>query len=180
MIKTEKNLNKAIRVLLLSASLLVTGCSVSPPPSPPPEFVTTVVSEKNSNTAQIDVKPNWEQASLTNNAGISGLSTTIKNNTNKIVRIVWEKSSVSYGGHSHLPFITGQKFINASTPASPTVIPANGSDTKMVFSSDQPFYASAGFVGWRVRTIQANQITLVLCVVADGIEDYYTIEIKRK
>jgi hypothetical protein len=166
--------------LVFLSSFLVSSCGLTPVEVPMPSYGIKTQSEKRLNLAVIEVKPEWVQASLTNNAGIHGLNAVIKNNTNQILRIHWDKSSISYNNSSHTIFLSGQKFIDATKPVPATVIPANGTDSKSLFSSQQPFYATAGFVGWRIVPIQAKKITLVLCVAAGDREDYYTIEVNEK
>jgi hypothetical protein len=171
---------KKFSLLLSAISLtLIAGCAAPPPASPPPQFATTITSEKGSDLVKIDITPTWEQASIFNAAGISGFSANFKNNTNKVMRVIWEQSSISYGGNSHTLFITGQKYMEASKPMAPTVVPALGSMNKDIFSSAQPLLATGALGGWRMRTIQADKVEIVLCIAAGDIQDYFTIQIKK-
>ncbi len=99
------------------------------------------------------------------------------NNTDKIIRIVWEKSSLSYNGGTYVPFVTGQKYINAGEPLAPSVIPAHGYMEKDVFSSGQVYYVSGQYGGWSMRNITASSVTIVICVESADLEDYYTVDV---
>jgi hypothetical protein len=160
-------------------SLLFLSCA-STPSTPPPSFTSDIQSEKNSELATISVTTQWQNAFLFTSAGISGFNVAIKNNTDKIIRVVWEKSSLSYAGQSFTPFITGQKYTNASEPMAATVVPSKGALEKDVFSSEQPYYESGQYGGWRMNPIIANSVIIVLCIQSGDIEDYYTITVNRE
>jgi hypothetical protein len=160
-------------------SSLFFSCATTPT-TPPPSFKSDIQSEKNSELAIISVTTQWQNAFLFTSAGISGFSVAIKNNTDKIIRIVWEKSSLSYSGQSFTPFITGQKYTNASEPMAATVIPSKGALEKDVFSSEQPYYESGKYGGWRMNPIIANSVIIVLCVQSGDVEDYYTVTVNKE
>ena len=83
----------------------------------------------------------WRRA-LIYGAGFGGFYCTFKNNTEKTVRIVWDESSLNYNGSTYVPFIEGQKYIDAQNPMSPAAITKNGSISKGVYSSNQPHYST--------------------------------------
>jgi len=159
--------------------LLLLSC-VSIPDVPLPTFDVGVTSEKNSGLVEISVTTDWQSQGFLVTEGINGFDISIKNNTDKIVRIVWEKSSLTYNGNSYTPFIEGQKYTNSSEPMAPTVVPAKGQIGKAVFSSGQPYYKSGKYGGWRMRTITASDIVIVLCLESGDIEDYFTATITKK
>jgi hypothetical protein len=138
-----------------------------------------IKSETNSGMAEIAVIPTWREKTLFIAEGYSGFHGSFKNTTDKIVRIVWEKSSISYNGSSSTIFLEGQKYINASEPMSPTVIPAKGSVEKDIFSASQPDYVSGKYGGWRMINIPAQDVVIVLCIESGGQEDYYTVSIHQ-
>jgi len=160
-------------------SLLCFSCATTPT-TPPPSFKSDIQSEKNSELAIISVTTQWQNAFLFTVSGISGFNVAIKNNTDKIIRVVWEKSSLSYSGQSFTPFITGQKYTNASEPMAAIVIPAKGALEKDVFSSEQPYYESGKYGGWRMNPIIANSVIIVLCVQSGDVEDYYTVTVNQE
>ena len=138
-----------------------------------------IKSETNSGMAEIGVIPTWREKSLFSAEGYSSFHGSFKNMTDKIVRIVWEKSYISYNGTSSTIFLEGQKYINASEPMSPTVIPAKGSVEKDMFSASQPYFVSGKFGGWRMTNIPAQDVIIVLCIESGGQEDYYTISVSQ-
>jgi len=164
-------------LLLISLALLVLSCA-SAPIVPPPKFDVVVNSEKSSGLVDITTLVNWRNGDFFSVEGITGFDISITNKSDKVVRVVWGKSSLSYLGNSYTPFIDGQKYINASEPMSPAVIPAKGQITKSVFSSGQPYYVSGKYGGWNMGSIPSRDVTIVLCVESGSIEDYYTISIK--
>ncbi len=162
---------------LIGAGFLIVSCATTPSISR--SFDVQVASEANTGMASISVIPKWQDKALFNIAGYSVFHGLFKNNTDKIVRINWEKSSVSYNGSSSTIFLEGQKYINASEPMSPTVIPAKGSVEKDLFSASQPYYVTGQYGGWRMNNIPATKVTLVLCIEGNGLEDYYTVSITQ-
>jgi hypothetical protein len=153
---------------------------------PEPEFDIQISSELGSNIADISIDPNWYfeyRAPLGRHypQGVDGFDLTIKNNTEKIIYIVWELSSISYLGKSKTLFIDGQKYSNAEEPMSPTVIAANNEIQKRVYSSEQPYFMSMGsYSSWVTKAIDAPVFTLVLCIRSADIEEFYTIAVTKK
>lgn len=162
--------------LFAALCMSVMSCATTPP-SPPPEFKTEIQSEKGSNIATLEAKAVWQRATLLGQGGISGFSIKFTNNTDRIIRVVWEKSSISYNDGSYTLFISGQKYIEASKPMAPSVIPAKGSMEKDVFSSEQPSFTTGQYGGWSMNPIRTSKAVLVLCIESGDIEEYYTVTI---
>ena len=152
---------KTTNFIILACSILLASCAATPPASPQPTYFTTITSEKNSDLAAITIFPIWENASIFNAAGIAGFTINLKNNTNKIARVIWEESSINYNGNSYTLFISGQKYTDASKPMTPTILPALGSMQRDIFSSSQPLFTTGTLGGWRMRTIQAETIEII-------------------
>jgi hypothetical protein len=151
-------------------ALSVTSC-VGAPPVP---YQYSVSSDKNSDLLAFDVQWGWNKVF----GGFSGFTVTFKSKTDKVVRIVWEKSSLSYAGQSYPPFIEGQKYSEATRPMAPTIVPGNGAVTKSVFSSQQPRYVEGQYGGWTMDPIPAKDVSLIFCVQSGDIEDYLTVVVK--
>lgn len=140
-------------------------------------FDINIKSEKNNIPLFVQAKAIDFGASLVSSGGTGGFQVGIKNNADNVVRIVWAKSSVNYNGNSYVPFIDGQKYITASMPMSPTVIPAGGAIVKQVYSSAQ--VTPVGRT-WTMKPIESDVVTIILCAESGDIEDYYVIStIKR-
>lgn len=176
MIKGE--IMKRFILFVMGFSFLFLSC-VTKPNLPAPTFDVSITSENNTELVEINVATDWQSKGIFIDEGINGFDISITNRTDKIIRIVWEKSSLTYYGNSYTPFIEGQKYSNSSEPMAPTVIPANGQIGKSVFSSGQPYYKSGEYGGWRMRTINAPVILIVLCIESGEIEDYFTATIKK-
>jgi hypothetical protein len=117
----------------------------------------------------INLRAYWytgEEYSATYRGTIRGyryFSVHFENTTNKILKIIWEKSSLVYGGNSFLPFISGQKYINANRPMPPTIVPPNSTIKKTVYSSGQVYY-NERYNSWSTHLIPTLDIQIVFCV----------------
>jgi len=165
---------KKIAIFLFLCSLLV-SCATTPA-EPEPEFVYNITSENNSGIASLEATATWKATTFTSKAGIFGFGVTIKNNTDKVLRVVWEKSSVVYNNQSTMPFVSEQKYADASRPMSATVIPGKGSVGKLLFSSSQIQYGGS-YLGWTILPINSKEATIILCIQSGDIEDYYSIRV---
>jgi len=170
---------KIFSILLLSYAFLFFSC-VSSPRIASDKFNVAIVAEKDSGLVDIQAEVDWQEPNFIISGGINGFYLAIKNNSDKIVRVVWSKSSLNYFSNSYTPFIEGQKYTNSSEPMAPTVVPAKGKIGKSVFSSAQPYYMSGQYGGWRMQPISALEVVIVVCVESGDMEDYYTITITQK
>jgi hypothetical protein len=168
-------MKKCIFLLASMAMIILASCESTPDSTrtaPSYEFRTEIVPENNNDLAKIFAKAEWETTGRFRYLGLSGFSVDITNNTDKVIRVIWEKSSVSYSGSSYTPFLDGQKFINASEPMAPTTIPARGVVSKTIYSSGQPRYND----GWEMIPLApAGTFVIVLCVESGDVENNYTI-----
>jgi hypothetical protein len=166
--------------LPLLALFFLFSC-VSTKEEEPPVFNYEVSSESASGLADVSIEAEWKFSSfLDPTEGISGFDLTVKNNTDKIIKVVWEESSLTYLGQTYLPFINGQKYIDASRPMTSSVIPARGKITTSLFSSGQPYFSSGRYGGWEMRPIPSVDIAIALSVVSGDLKDYYTIKVTRQ
>ncbi|MDR2965855.1 MAG: hypothetical protein LBU88_08775 [Treponema sp.] len=154
----------------------ITGCAIIPSPG----YNYEVSTKSETPNAEITIlETRWNKGNKgmpgLGGPGILGFNTSFKNITDDVISIVWEKSTVSYDGKSHIPFIEGQRFINASTPQSPTVIPPNGSTTLFIASAGQANYVDG--YGWRIFPIYTNTVTLVFCIEQNNKSSFYTINV---
>ena len=168
---------KRLAIGLAIFVLMFVSCATTPPVAR--NIDVKIKSEANSGLAEISVVPAWHEKTLFSVEGYSGFHGSFKNTTDKIVRIVWEKSSISFNGSSSTIFLEGQKYMNASEPMTPTVIPAKGSVEKDLFSASQPYFMSGKYGGWAMSNIPAQNVTIVLCIESGGQEDYYTVSITQ-
>lgn len=163
-------------ICFISLLVVVSCASLSQPEI---EFNPTVeVAIDGEDVANVSLRPIMDgKTTFTKNPGTAGYSLSVENKTGSVIKIVWEKSAVYYAGNSSLPFIVGQKYIDHNTPMSPTVIPANGKNTTGVYSSDQVYYVSGSYGGWRMANIPSYDTQVLICIEAGGKETYYTFTV---
>jgi hypothetical protein len=161
--------------LLLAFCLIATLISCASMPQPA-SYDTDIKYETDNPVVTLVVTPSWSN-NLLYGSGFYGFNCSFKNNTEKVVRIVWDQSSINYNGNSYVPFIDGQKYINAQDPMSPTAIAKGGSLSKDVFSSNQPHYTSGQYGGWSMLPINANEVELIICVKSEEKEEFITAKI---
>lgn len=140
-----------------------------------PVFDVTYEYESDNPAMSIVVSPKWKNGWL---SGYDGFACGFTNNTNKVAKIVWEGSTIYYGGSSYLPFIEGQKYIDAkSNPMPATALPKGGYLLKMVYSSEQPYYSSGKYGGWSMSPISAQSIQIVFQIDSEKGTEYATANI---
>ena len=121
------------------------------------------------------VAPTWN-GNLIFGPGFGEFLCSFKNSSDKTVRVVWAESNLNYNGNTFVPFIDGQKYIDAQTPMSPAAIPKGGMITKRVYSSAQPSYTSGTYGRWNMNPIKSKQVQLIFLIKSDSGE----MEINRK
>lgn len=146
-----------------------------------PEYSIEITSEEDTNIADIDISYIWNNKDYDHDfdwdvSGILGFNLIVKNNSSKNLKIVWENSSLFYNNKSFLPFLDGQKFIDANTPLKPSVIPSLGIYQGNIFSSEQINLISSR---WIVTTISSPEIVIILCLESDSEEYIYNIKLTR-
>lgn len=156
------------------AALFITSCASVPSSKVTYDVQIEYESEKPAVTLQ--VSPLWSN-NLFNGAGFGGFICTFTNNTEKSVKVVWDESSLNYNGSAYVPFIEGQKYINAQEPMSPAAIAKGGTITKGVYSSNQPHYTSGQYGGWSMLPIKANTVQLLFFIKSADGEEYITATI---
>jgi hypothetical protein len=120
----------------------------------------------------------WGNNWMYDTEGIEGISITVKNGTDGILKILWEESSVSYSQKSFPVFLDGMKYANAGqVNAPPTIVGKGQSASRDVFSADQPFFVSGRYGGWRMGFMDKD-VLLVICVAKADAKVYETINIK--
>lgn len=137
------------------------------------KFDKTIDYESETPLVTLSVEPVWNSFL---GGGFTEFYCTFKNNSNESVRIVWDESSVNYKGNTYVPFIDGQKYINAQEPMSPAVIAKGGTVSKGVYSSNQPQFTSYG--GWTMNKIYASEVQLLFLIKGKSNEEYITATIK--
>ena len=142
----------------------------------PPVFDVTYEYESDNPAMSIVVSPKWDSGWLL--SGYGGFACGFTNNTSKVAKIVWEGSTIYYGGSSYLPFIEGQKYIDAkSNPMPATALPKEGYLLKMVYSSEQPRYVSGQYGGWRMDPISTKSIQIIFQIDSEKGTEYVTANI---
>ena len=170
----KKTVFFGLLVIMLVISLI--GCATVPSPG----FDVKIEFSTETSVADISVETIWNKGlegfSIGVNApGIKGFAFSVKNLTDDVISIVWSKSALSYNGRSYVPFIDGQRYLNASSPESPMIIPANGLTNVGVYSSGQVNYD--GQYGWNLYPIDANTVTIILCIESNNNTYNYNITV---
>ena len=142
-------------------------------PSKKPIFDVNYKYESKNPAISIDVTPKWiNKYGITE--GYDGFACAFRNNSDKIAKIVWEGSTIYYDGSSYLPFIEGQKYIDAkSKPMPATILPKDGYLLKMVYSSEQPYFGST----WVMMPIRAKLIQIIFQIDSESSTEYVTANI---
>lgn len=168
-------MNKKV-TLLLSITLIalfLCGCtSTAADIGYTPNVELTVDGE---DVAVVTLLPQYGKNSLWTNwtadEGTSGYMLAVTNTTDGVIRVNWEKSSISYGASSSLIFQEGQKYSESNSPMTPMVVPMGGTLTKAIYSSDQPRYTSS--FGWSMNVIPSLNTTVMICIEHGESESYY-------
>lgn len=166
-------MKKYFGILTLLVSIFLMSCASIP--SSKVTFDVDVQYESETPMVSVEVKPFWS-TNIINGSGIGGFTCTFTNNTDKVAKVVWAESSVNYNGSSYVPFLDGQKYIQAQEPMSPTAIAKGGTLSKNVYSSAQPDFMSGKYGGWRMMPMAQDKVQLVLMVKGDNREEYITVE----
>ncbi len=168
--------------LAILPAILLASCMTLPAERPLSDFGVTATSEKGSGMADVKVSSVlWHNGGLiayvgTREPGFFGISVSISNKTDKLLRVNWVKSSVFYGGKSHVPFIDGEKYKDAGSPPPDLIVPASASAETAVYSSSQILYNQ----GWQLDVIEGDRVSLILCLVSGDSEDIYTVDIQAR
>ena len=162
-------------LLVFITSIFIVSCASVP--SSKVTYDIQINYESETPAVTLEVSPSWSN-NLIYGAGFGGFFCTFKNNTEKTVRIVWDESSLNYNGNTYVPFIEGQKYINAQNPMSPAAITKGGSISKGVYSSNQPHYTSGRYGGWSMIPINSNEVQLLFLVKSEKGEEYITATVR--
>ena len=173
----EHTMKKSILVSTLILSALIASCTVFLPQLRLSGIVLIGESERKTNFITISAQPGWENSGK-GNGRITGFFVEFRNTSNEPVFIVWEKSLLKYNNGSFSPFVQGQRYEDYTHPMSAMVIPPNSTVRKYIYSSQQ-VYREAGKSGnWKLKSIEADHVSLVFYVQSKDIVDYYTVEVR--
>jgi hypothetical protein len=164
------NRNLFFFLVLIGLAFAFVGCATMQQAS---SFTFDIQYETDSPAVSLSILPSWGN-NLIYGSGFSGFKCTFTNNTDKVVRVIWDQSSINYNGKSYAPFLEGQKYIDAQNPMSSTAIAKSGTLSKNVYSSDQPNYTSGQYGGWSMLPINSTSVELILCIKSDSGEEYIT------
>ncbi|OGF65725.1 MAG: hypothetical protein A2Y62_06420 [Candidatus Fischerbacteria bacterium RBG_13_37_8] len=80
--------------------------------------------------------------------GKEAFSFMLENRTDKLLKILWEESSlITQAGESHRVIHAGVKFINQDQPMPPTMVPQKANIKDLIASSDCPHVKPAKIMG---------------------------------
>ncbi|MBM3236228.1 hypothetical protein FJZ31_08005 [Candidatus Poribacteria bacterium] len=90
----------------------------------------------------------------------SRISFVLTNKTDYSIKIVWDEAAfVDTNGMSHRVMHSGVKYIDRNNPQPPSVIVRRGAITDDIIPSDNVYYASGDFGGWREEPLLPNSGT---------------------
>lgn len=161
-------------ISLFVVSMLFVGCASVP--SSKVTYDIQIDYESENPVVTLAITPNWANSIF--GSGFRGFYCTFTNHSDKSAKVVWDESSLNYNGNTYVPFIDGQKYINAQEPMSPAVIAKGGTISKGVYSSNQPYYMSGKYGGWSMNPIEANEVQLLFMIKSDSKEEYITASVK--
>lgn len=167
-------MKRLIGLLVIVTSIFVVSCSSTP--SSKVSYDVKIDYDSESPAVSLEVSPTWSNTIY--GSGFGGFFCTFKNNTERVVRIVWDESSLNYNGSTYVPFIEGQKYADAQNPMSPAAITKGGSISKGVYSSNQPHFRSGKYGGWSMMPINASEVQLIFMVRSEKGEEYITATVK--
>ena len=156
-------------IILLFSVILVS--SASTPERPEPEFHTSITSDE---AAPVEVSARVIGKNLARGRiGISGISVTITNTSDSVVRVRWEDSSIVYGENTHLVFLSGMKYIDAGKVFPVNAIPPGETLSTTVYSADQIIY-HRGY--WYTNAIRQTRTRVLIGIEYDGEMYFCSIE----
>ena len=162
-----------VKLLVFLCFIVLSLACASAPFSKAPEFNVSYEYESENPSVSISVEPNWD----TRKGGISYFTCIFTNNTNNYSKVVWEESGVYYGNRSYLPFIDGQNYADYNKPMSSSIIPKRSFILRELYSSDQVYYVTGKYGGWRMRTIMDNSIQIIFQIETDKGKEYVTVNV---
>lgn len=166
-------MRKTLGIIVLLVVIFAVGCA-STTSHPAREFQINITPEKELPGVTIAVEPVWHTGLL--GSGFEGFRLSIDNQSDNLIRISWERSSIITGSDSAPLFIEGQKYSDAGKPAPDMAIPSKTLIRKEIFSSTQPQFLTGS--GWFMYPIASATVTLLINVQAAGNEDNYTIKVQ--
>jgi len=160
-------------VVLIGSLILLASCA-STPSGPAPTFNVQVTADTPVEI-QVAAIASYGRNFLYGD-GLAGFGVSVSNNTGKMARVNWEKSSVITNGTSSPPFISGMKYKDAGTTPPPLMVPSGGKISVDVFSASQPYYTGGQYATWIMQNIKTQKAQLIICVESEGKEIYFTVD----
>ncbi len=75
---------------------------------------------------------------------------SLTNKTSHSIKIIWDEAAyVDVNGSSQRVMHSGVKYIDRNNPQPPTIVVRNGSVEDLVFPTDNVYYSSGQYGGWR-------------------------------
>ncbi len=79
---------------------------------------------------------------------------SLTNKTSHSIKIIWDEAAyVDVNGSSHRVMHSGVKYIDRTSSQPPTVVVRNGSIEDLVFPTDNVYYSSGKYGGWRTTPL---------------------------
>ena len=163
---------RKLMVVIAVVVMVLLGCVTTP--TEPAKFTATVDDSYKDGAVVVvglglEVERSWGRTEF------RGVTIGIKNLTKLPVIVVWDQSSINYGGTSHAVFLDGQKYIDAGRGVPNQVIAAGMYVTHAVFPADNVFYISSQYGGWNLKPILAEEVSVLLSVKVGGEDRFYTV-----
>lgn len=96
-------------ISLLVVGLLFVGCASVP--SSKVTYDIQIEYESENPVVASAINPIWANSFF--GSGFRGFECAFTNHSDKSAKVVWEQSSLNYNGNIYVPFLEGQKYIQA-------------------------------------------------------------------
>lgn len=105
---------------------------------------------------------------------ISSFKVKIKNETGKIIKLKFDESSITYNDKTSVPFIEGQKYIDAGNIPPTKIIPKGNSSDVLLFAANQISWVNDD---WHIAPM-SDDVTVILAIEIDSKTYYWIVTAK--
>ncbi len=131
-----------------------------------------IESDYNNEDVNVQVFGMYEEKdSITN---IKCFRVKIKNETEKIIKLKFDESSITYNDRTSVPFIDGQKYKDAGTIPPTKIIPKGNTSEVLLFAANQISWDNDD---WRIAPM-SDDVTVILAVEIDSKTYYWIVSAK--
>lgn len=130
----------------------------------------TTESENDYNKEDVVVKIGGNYKREDRGLAFYNFNVLVQNNTGRIIKVKFEESSITYNGKTSVPFIEGQKYLDAGNPPPNKIIPNGTTSEFSMYAANQ---VSWEYSNWHVSSMGDN-VTVILAVEIES-KTYYWV-----